>query len=169
MLHIAAPPPHCICDNFSQWMAPEVCAGSGELGTVATTASDVYMLGGLAYELLTSGVPPFHWLMTMPSLLRARRCQAGPVRIPGVPGAVPGLLGKSTLEAAAEYGVDIPWRVRVDGVPDGRGRLALLQGLLTECLASEPGARPRLPALFATLAGLRVEGDSEHPAAGLYC
>ncbi len=38
----------------------QVVAGSGE-GTDVSFETDLYMLGGLLYELLTSGIPPFHW------------------------------------------------------------------------------------------------------------
>jgi serine/threonine protein kinase len=44
------------------WMAPEVLAGS-EAVRGATTASDVYMFGGLLFEILTSGVRPFYWIV----------------------------------------------------------------------------------------------------------
>ncbi len=50
---------------YKQWSAPEVCAGSTSMvGTVANTATDVYMLGSLVYEVLTGATMPFHWLCT---------------------------------------------------------------------------------------------------------
>ena len=44
------------------WVAPEVLAGSLATGVTATPASDVYMLGGLMFEVLTCGLTPFYWL-----------------------------------------------------------------------------------------------------------
>ena len=45
------------------WMAPEVLAGSLVTGVTATPASDVYMFGGLMFEVLTGGLTPYHWVM----------------------------------------------------------------------------------------------------------
>ena len=44
------------------WVAPEVLAGSLATGVTATPASDVYMLGGLMFEVLTCGLTPYYWL-----------------------------------------------------------------------------------------------------------
>ena len=44
-------------------MAPEVLAGSLATGVIATPASDVYMLGGLMFEVLTCGLTPYYWLI----------------------------------------------------------------------------------------------------------
>ena len=44
------------------WVAPEVLAGSLATGVTATPASDVYMLGGLMFEVLTCGLIPYYWL-----------------------------------------------------------------------------------------------------------
>ena len=43
------------------WVAPEVLAGSLVKGVTATPASDVYMLGGLMFEVLTCGLTPYYW------------------------------------------------------------------------------------------------------------
>ena len=154
----------------SQWSAPEVCAGSVEAGTVATTASDVYMVGGFLYELLTSGTPPFHWLATdleSSLLLGRRRATADRVPIPGLRSGLPGLLGKSVLEVAEEDGEPIPWRVRVDGSLGSAGRLEAVKALLVQCLAAEPGARPKALTLLATVNDLLVAETGEVRATGV--
>ncbi len=153
-----------------QWSAPEVCAGTAVDSTPATTASDVYMVGGLAYELLTGGTAPFHWLATDIAAalnLGKRRATAGRVDIPGVRGGLPGLLGKSVLEVAADDGEPIPWCVRAEGTPGGPGRLAELKALLEQCLATEPKARPKLPALLAAFRDLLGREEGEERAAGI--
>ena len=132
-----------------------MCAGSPEAGTVATTASDVYMVGGLAYELLTAGITPFHWLAVNPSLFTRRRASRDPVAVPGLPGVMAsGLYGKSVLEVAAVDGIGIPWCVRVDGSPGSAGRLEALKAVVTQCLAAEPGGRPKVAALLGTVGEL---------------
>ena len=131
-----------------------MCVGSPEAGTVATTASDVYMVGGLAYELLTAGTTPFHWLAVNPLLFTLRRASRDPVLIPGTPFTMPGLLGKSVLEVAAADGIDVPWCVRVDGSPGSLERLEALKAVVTQCLAAEPGGRPKVAALLDTVGDL---------------
>ena len=43
-------------------MAPEVLAGSLAAGVTVSPASDVYMLGGLMFEVLTCGLTPYYWM-----------------------------------------------------------------------------------------------------------
>jgi hypothetical protein len=148
---------------------PEVCAGSAEAGTVATTASDVYMVGGLAYELLTAGTAPFHWLATdleSRLLLGRRRATVGRVPIPGLRSGLPGLLGKSVLEAAEEDCEPIPWCVRVEGSPGIGDRLEDLKALMVQCLATEPGARPKLPVPLGHVEALLGAEEVEVAATG---
>ena len=58
-------------------MAPEALAGSLATGVTATPASDVYMLGGLMFEVLTCGKTPYYWCD--PSLMaQVRRADSGP-------------------------------------------------------------------------------------------
>jgi serine/threonine protein kinase len=152
-----------------QWSAPEVCAGTAVDSTPATTASDVYMVGSLAYELLTGGTPPFHWLATdlqSQLLLGRRRASATGFRVPGFAMPISGLMGKSVLEVAEDDGEPIPWCVRAEGTPGGPRRLAELKAWLEQCLAAEPEVRPKLPALLAAFRDLLVREEAEERAAG---
>jgi hypothetical protein len=139
------------------WTAPETFVATQSGGVVVTRECDVYMVGGLAYELLTGGTAPFHWLVTdlqSGLLLEKRRATAGLVPVPGTPFTMPGLLGKSVLEVAALDGKSIPWCVRVDGSPGSGGRLEALKAVVTQCLAAEPGGRPKVAALLDTVGDL---------------
>jgi hypothetical protein len=131
------------------------------------------MVGGLAYELLTGGTPPFHWLATdlLSALLLGRRRGTAYHSVVELPGSrfsgLRGLLGKSVLEVAKYDGEPIPWCVRAEGTPGGPGRLAELKALLEQCLAAEPEARPKLPALLAAFRDLLVREEGEERAAGI--
>ena len=60
------------------WVAPEVLAGSLATGVTATPASDVYMLGGLMFEVLTCGLIPYYWMSDMRLVAQvrlSRRCE----------------------------------------------------------------------------------------------
>jgi serine/threonine protein kinase len=135
-----------------QWSAPEVCVGDITEGTVpVTTATDVYMLGGLLFELLSAGGRPFQWLEGIPDLLAQRRKQALPVVMPGAtsPEGVVGLHGKNTVEAAAIDGVVVNWCVKLGATPGSARRFQDLQDLMLEALSSDPATRPSV-ALFGT-------------------
>jgi hypothetical protein len=149
-----------------QWTAPEVRAGSERAGRVATTASDVYMVGGLTYELLTCGTPPFHWLARVPQLLVERLTCAEPVEIPGTDVRVPGLLHKNVLEAAELDRKPNPWCVQANGSPGSGSRLEDLKALMVACLALDPEERPNLPALHACVSALLAAEVGEARALG---
>ena len=149
-----------------QWTAPEVRAGSEAAGRVVSTASDVYMVGGLAYELLTCGVPPFHWLSRNAQLLIERLTSADSVEIPGIDMEVPSLLHKNVLEAAVVDRKPIPWCVQADATPGSGGRLEEVKGLMASCLALGPEERPTLPNLHQRLSVLLATEVAEARAIG---
>ena len=55
------------------WVAPEVLAGRLATGVIATPASDVYMLGGLMFEVLTCGRMPYFWINDMRLVAQVRK------------------------------------------------------------------------------------------------
>jgi hypothetical protein len=149
-----------------QWTAPEVRAGSEASGRVVTTASDVYMVGGFTYELLTAGTPPFHWLARNAPLLIERLTSADPVEIPDADVTVPGLLHKNVLEAAELSRKPIPWCVQADATLGSAGRLAEVKGLMASCLALSPEDRPKLPDLHRSVTVLQAAEAAEARATG---
>jgi hypothetical protein len=151
---------------FLQWSAPEVRAGSEARGRVVTTASDVYMVGGFLYELLTAGTPPFHWLSRVPQLLIERLTSADPVEVPGADVTVPSLLHKNVLEGADLDRKAIPWCVQADGAPGSAGRLAEVKALMTSCLALSPQDRPKLRDLHHRVTALLLAEVAEARAVG---
>jgi hypothetical protein len=140
-----------------QWCPPEVCVALAGLAlgqttpVPAKTSCDVYMVGGLAYELLTCGVAPFHWLVSIPLVMLTRRARAGPVRVPGIPVPLHGLLGKNVFEAAKIDDEAIPWCMQVSALGRRAPAMEDLNGLVGDCLAAEPDMRPKLPTLLAKL------------------
>ncbi len=128
------PPPSLpkLCCAFLlplQWAAPEVLA-AGEAGR----ESDVYMLGGLMYELLTSGVAPYHWQAGYPQRLRP----------------------DNVLRAAELDQVQIPWCIRSRS-PDCLQRL---KALMSRCLEGEPRERPTLGVLLESARDLRAAEEA---------
>ena len=132
------------------WNAPEVLVGSQEGGVVATTATDMYQVGGTLHEILSCGDAPFWWLLSNSILLSQRRGSAVPVGIPGTTFSVPGLLGKSSLEAARIDSQPITWRVKMDGAEGSRARLGELVGIMEGCLVEDPTKRWKGNALYVS-------------------
>jgi hypothetical protein len=122
---------------------------TGDSGVMATTATDIYQFGGTLHEIMTCGDAPFWWLLEIPQLLYQRRCSSDPMRIPGSRVALPGLLGKSTLEAAALDSEPVSWRVRMEEGSEGSAyRLRELVVILEGCLEEDPGKRWKGNALY---------------------
>ena len=138
------------------WTAPEVLAGNQTDGVTTTPASDVYMLGGLMFEVLTCGERPYYWMRDV-NLLSQRRAHAARelFRPDGTPGLFAGLLGLSVVDAAAVDEIDVPWRIR-DGGASGRiygtvGCMGRLKALMTRCLDSNAHERPKLEDVLGNL------------------
>ncbi len=132
------------------------CLGTSD-GTLATVPSEVYMLGGLLYELLTAGHEPYHWLLDDADLFLARLRSAAVVPIPGAPGhGFPGLQGRNTLAAAAIDGVPVPWTVAAGSPGPGESAdlLEEAKGLVEACLQQDPAARPTLDRLWDAVVSL---------------
>ena len=133
---------------------------------MATVESDVYMLGGFIYELLTAGCEPFQWLTDHPLMLVQRLVSARPVAIPYSGAFVSGLLHKNVLEALAEANIQaaehghaplLPWCIAPCTLPGSAGRLETVKALMASCLALDPAARPKLPDALDTVSTLLEE------------
>jgi hypothetical protein len=121
------------------WRAPETFHHDDAGRQVASVATDVYMLGGLLFEVLTAGRhAPFYWLPSERLMV------------------VRATTSISTLDAAMAGGVSIPWAVvRGDdwtGAVDGVERL---KGLMARCLHAESSRRPSMDDFLAELDAIR--------------
>jgi hypothetical protein len=121
------------------WRAPETFHVDDKKRQIASVATDVYMLGGLMFEVLTAGRhAPFFW-MSSESLTILR-----------------GSSTINTLDSAMAAGVSIPWAVvRGDdwaGAVDGVERL---KALMARCLHADPSRRPSMDDFLAELDAIR--------------
>jgi serine/threonine protein kinase len=152
------------------WTAPEVLLG-GRAGAVAATSSDVYMVGGLLWELLTAGHPPYFWCLRDVQLLQARLASGVPVVVPGPHGTSaswPGLRGVNTLHAATLDRVAVPYSVLLaPGVPpsDAEALVAAVKAVMMDCLNADPERRPRVADLATRLAGIAARVHVSEAAA----
>ncbi len=121
------------------WRAPETFRVDDAGRQIASVATDVYMLGGLMFEVLTAGQrAPFFWMPVEGLML---------------------LRGSSTinvLDAAMAARVSIPWSVVPGddwaGAVDGVERL---KGLMARCLQSDPSRRPSMDDFLVELDAIR--------------
>jgi hypothetical protein len=121
------------------WRAPETFRLDESKRQIASVQTDVYMLGGLMFEVLTAGRhAPFFW-MSAEHLIMLRATTS-----------------INTVDAASANGVAIPWAIALDagwtGVADGVERL---KALMSRCLDAEPSRRPSLDDFLAELEAIR--------------
>jgi hypothetical protein len=121
------------------WRAPETFRVDDAGRQIASVQTDVYMLGGLMFEVLTAGRhAPFFWMP--PERLMVLRATT--------------LI--NTLDSATAAGVPIPWAVVPgddwSGAVDGVERL---KGLMSRCLHAEPSRRPSMDDFLAELDAIR--------------
>ena len=132
-----------------EWIAPEVLATNLSDGLLATPASDVYMLGGLMFEVLTCGLVPYYWMAPEVRLTRRRLPRGESVAVNG--DVVTGLQGLTVVEAAEEDGVELEWRVEDVG---GVSRVEPLLRLMALCLSRDVRNRPTMDGVAMALAAL---------------
>jgi serine/threonine-protein kinase len=121
------------------WRAPETFHLDDAGRQVASVQTDVYMLGGLMFEVLTAGRhAPFFWMPTE--------------RLIMLRGSSP----MNTLDVAMAAGVSIPWAIVPGddwtGAVDGVERL---KALMARCLHAEPSRRPSMDDFLAELDAIR--------------
>jgi hypothetical protein len=121
------------------WRAPETFRGDDAGRQIASVQTDVYMLGGLTFEVLTAGRhAPFFW-MAGERLIVLRATTS-----------------INTLDSAAAAGVSIPWAIVPgddwSGSIDGVERL---KDLMSRCLHADPSRRPSMDDFLAELDAIR--------------
>lgn len=119
------------------WLPPEMLPPGGN-DKLADKAADIYMFGGVLFEILTCGRTPFFWAESKLDVRRIRESH-------------PGL---STLELAEKLGKPVPWKVDVE-CRVGRSLLNLAQ----RCLSRSPTDRPSIDEIVRELVSLeQVDG-----------
>jgi hypothetical protein len=121
------------------WRAPETFHHDDAGRQIASVATDVYMLGGLMFEVLTAGRhAPFFWMSTE--------------RLIMLRGSSP----MNALDVAMAAGVSIPWAIVPgddwSGAVDGVERL---KALMSRCLHADPSRRPSMDDFLAELDAIR--------------
>ena len=138
-------------DLSAEWMAPESIPETANAPKLTNTSTDMYMFGGLVYEVL-SGKQPWSW-MNPPDLLAQRRHA---------------LRNKNAYEEAVRLG---HWSVIVDSNPVP-GLVESLVQLMTRCFHSNPLQRPTAPAVISELTALSAQvkaiGHQEDPTRAFY-
>ncbi len=121
------------------WRAPETFHLDGAGRQVVSVQTDVYMLGGLMFEVLTAGRhAPFFW-MPAERLIMLR-----------------GSSLMNTLDVAVAAGVSIPWGiVRGGGWAGAVDGVERLKALMARCLHAEPSRRPSIDDFLAELDAIR--------------
>ena len=129
-----------------RWAAPEVLMRSPTDGVPASPASDVYMFGGLMFEVLTCGRTPYYWLSDTRLVVQRRNVPDGTsFRPEGLPThtRMSGLGGLSICGAAAVDRIDVDWRVGGESTLDSELRRELI-ALMEHCLEVDGKKRPKL-------------------------
>ena len=141
----------CAVNGPWRWVAPE--AVRDETGKKsASFQTDVYMIGGLVFELLTCGQYPFYWIPDV---------HVGDHRL-----ANPKV---DFLQLAEAVGQDPrPWMLQDadSGCPSEAEELRLLEAIMKLCLRPDPSLRPPLDQLLAAVLGdeaqrARIVGEAD--------
>ena len=150
------------------WMAPETLwnvdtAAPPAVARIATPASDVFMFGGLVFELVTARAP-YYWLLTpgggATDLLVKRLHSKGPFRVAGIREDVVGLRGVPVVDASTADGVSLPVAIARSETPGWAGRIDVLMQLSRRCHAEASADRPTLSVIQTELqAMLDAERD----------
>ena len=119
-----------------RWLAPEALCDEDSKRT-ASFATDMYMVGGLLFELLTCGQYPFYWVSD--DALTAHRYTDA---------------GKNCLASARARGVTLtPWRISDESPASSTCSLSTLERLMELCLRADASKRPSLGDALAVVGG----------------